>query len=389
MRQNLVKGRRRAGLALLLVIGVLAFAAIIGFAMLSSASMQAQTTLNSSLALTADALADSGVDLACYYLINPDKAPTAVPLGSYYHGGTISFGANMPGSVDLTITPLATAGDYQIVSVGRATGRNIAHTVTANVHVNSGYRVKSIVGFSQNGTLPLSATVNGDVQANGLLVNLGVVNGNVLSPNPIQGAGTITGGLVAISPSNTTPIPSPAELRSYSTYTFNGNTYSAAVISGLPTGTTLGPTASNPAGIYRYSGTLTMNHNVTINGTLIVENGDLNISGGGSTITPADGFPALIAKANVYMRGTLLPSTSPRDLTVNGFAWVGGGLKYSGLFSNGFFAVNGALMFGNGGTVDTLFTPRLIVNKNANKVAGLDIDSSVPPASAKVLSYKQ
>ncbi len=215
----------RNGMALFLVIGVLAFAAIIGFAMLSTASMQAQTTLNSSLALTADSLADSGLDLACYYLLNPDKAPKAVPLGSYYDGGTISFGSRMPGSVDLTITPLATAGDYQIISTGRAaTARNVAHTVTATVHINPGYQVKSIVGFSQNGTLPATATVNGDIQCNGTLVNLGVVNGNVLSPNPIQGTGTILGGLVAINPNNTTPIPSPAELRSFSTYTYNGNT---------------------------------------------------------------------------------------------------------------------------------------------------------------------
>jgi hypothetical protein len=379
-------------MALLLVISVLAFAAIIGFAMLSTASMQAQTTLNSNLALSADALADSGVDLACYYLVNPKNAPKAVPIGGYYDGGTITFGSKMPGSVDLTITQLSTGGDYKIVSIGRsgfAPGRSVAHTVTATVHVNSGYQVKSIVGFSQNGTLPLSATVNGDIQVNGILTNLGVINGNLLSPNGILGSGSLLGGLIAIDSNNNTPIPSPATLRSYSTYSYNGNTYSAGVISGLPTGTTLGPTVANPAGIYRYSGTLTMNHNVTINGTLIVENGDLNISGGGNTITPVDGFPALIAKSNVWVRGTLLPSSSPRDLTINGLAWLGGSLKYSGLLSNAFFTVNGALQFGNGGTVDVLFIPPIRINKNANKVAGLNIDNSVPASSATVLSYKQ
>src|SRR5438067_4301783 len=112
MRKIYVKQQQRAGLALLLVIGVLAFAAIIGFAMLSTASMQAQTTLNSNLALSADALADSGVDLGCYYLLNPTKAPKTVLPGSYYDGGTITFGANMPGSVDLTITPINSSGDY-------------------------------------------------------------------------------------------------------------------------------------------------------------------------------------------------------------------------------------------------------------------------------------
>jgi hypothetical protein len=82
-------------------------------------------------------------------------------------------------------------------------------------------------------------------------------------------------------------------------------------------------------------------------------------------------------------------SSSPRDLTINGLAWLGGGLKYSGLLSNAFFAVNGAIQFGNGGTIDVLFLPPIRVNKNANKTSGLNIDSSVPPASAQVLSYKQ
>src|SRR3954470_12436364 len=245
MRKIYLLQQRRAGLALLLVIGVLAFAAIIGYAMLSTASMQAQTTLNSNLALTADALADSGVDLACYYLQNPTKAPKVVPTGGFYDGGTINFGSKMPGSVDLAITQLGTEGDYKIVSIGRAAGRSIAHTVTATVHVNPGYQVRSLVAFSSNGTLPLSATVNGDIQANGILVNLGVVNGNLLSPNPMQGSGNIVGGLVAINPNNNTPIPATGTLRSFNTYTYNGNTYSAGVIASLPTGTTLGPTASN------------------------------------------------------------------------------------------------------------------------------------------------
>src|SRR5438034_11280688 len=99
MRYKQLFCKRRAGLALVLVVTVLAFAAIVGFAMLSTASMQAQTTANSSLALSADALADSGVDLACYYLVNPTKAPKFIPAGGYYDGGTISFGPNMPGPV--------------------------------------------------------------------------------------------------------------------------------------------------------------------------------------------------------------------------------------------------------------------------------------------------
>src|SRR3989442_4278586 len=149
MRTRTQLNRRRTGLALVLVVTVLAFAAIVGFAMLSTASMQAQTTLNSNLALSADALADSGVDLGCYYLLNPTKAPKIVPPGGYYNGGTITFGPNMPGSVDLTITPINSSGDYKIVSLCKPGTRDLSHTVTATVHRDPGHQVKSLVAFNR------------------------------------------------------------------------------------------------------------------------------------------------------------------------------------------------------------------------------------------------
>jgi hypothetical protein len=389
MKRNLLIRRQRSGIALILVVTVLAFAAIVGFTMLSTASMQAAATRNSNLALAADGLAESGFDLACFYLLNPAKAPTFVAPGDFWHGGTLTFGPNMPGSVDITITPLATANQYRIVSVGRGANSDLVRTVIATVQANRGYQVKALVGFNQSGYLPVTSTVHGDVQANGTLINAGIINGNVLSPNPIGGLGNILGGLIVLNSDNSTPIPSVTTLRNYATYTYRGATYSAGTITGLPTNTTLGPTASNPAGIYRCLSTLTMNHNVTINGTLIVE-GELNISGGGNTITPADGYPGLIVKSNTWIRGTLIPTGSPRDLTVNGLAWIGGGLRSSNLLGiNAGMTVNGALQFGGSASVDLLYLPKLTVNPNANNVDNLDIDTTVPPASAKVLSYKQ
>src|SRR5687768_9309045 len=113
MKRNLLIRRQRSGIALILVVTVLAFAAIVGFTMLSTASMQAAATRNSNLALAADGLAESGFDLACYYLLNPNKAPTFVAPGDFWRGGTISFGPSMPGTVDITITPLATINQYR------------------------------------------------------------------------------------------------------------------------------------------------------------------------------------------------------------------------------------------------------------------------------------
>jgi hypothetical protein len=386
MKKKWIKNKR-AGLALVLVISVLAFAAIIGFAMLSTASMQAQTTLNSNLALSADALADSGIDLACYYLVNPSKAPKTVPAGGFYDGGTISFGPNMPGSVDLAITSLGN-NDYKIVSVGKAGMRNLSHTVTATVHIDPGFQVKSLVAFNVPAILPLTATINGDVQANGLLTNLGRINGALISPLSALGSGLILNGVLAPTDSNQMTIPTVATLTNYSTYTYRGKTYSAVTITGLPTGTTLGPSDTNPAGIFRYSGVLTMNHSVSITGTLIIENGDLNISGGGNVITPVDGFPAVIAKGNLFVRGPLLPSASPRDLTANGIVWVGGSMKTSGIVTNASLDIKGALLFGSG-SVDPLFGARLTISANTNKTTNVNLATNIPPPSAKVLTYKQ
>ena len=379
----------------MLVLTVLAFAAIVGLAMLSTASMQAQTTANSSLALSADALADSGVDLACYYLVNPTKAPKFVAMGGYYDGGTISFGPNMPGSVDLTITPVAggNAGDYKVISVGKAAWSGLTHTVTANVHVDTGWTAKSLVGLSNGGNTSLLTTINGDVQSNGstiALTNLGKITGSVISLLSAGGSGLITLGTIAPNEQNKMTIPVWANVRDFTSYSYRGKSYNAVLITGLPTGTTLSPSDTNPAGIFKYStGTLTMNHNVTINGTLIVDNGDLNISGGGNRITPVDGFPALVVKSNLYLRFPLI-GTSPRDLTANGVVWLGGSVKMSGLLNLGaFLEIDGALLFGGGGSVDTLFTSKLTVNANANKTTNINIDITVPPAGAKVLSYKQ
>lgn len=376
--------RRRRGLALLLVVVVLAITAVLGFAMLSSTSLRAAASGNVLRAVSAEGLAESGVELACYYLTYPQNAPTPVAAGSFWSGGTgITLGANVPGTIDVEVTKIAER-DYRIVSTGHS-DNSVRRVVTAEVRVDPGFQVNHGAAFSADANLTLNTKIYGDILVKGLLVNDGLVDGIVYTDLLPLGSGTI-GNLLGLAASPLTHLPSLSTIRDFSTYTYNGATYSAVEISSLPTGSTWGPTPANPAGVFICRVPLYIYNNTRINGTLILETGaSLNISGGGNQIQPLDGFPGLIAKSDVFLRG----SGSSRNLKIDGLSWVSGSIKSAGLLlSNCFIEFDGAVLFGNGGSVDLLFTGAVKVMHNPSKIRNVNLDSSVSPGGIKVMSYK-
>ena len=375
---------RRRGIALLLVVVVLALAAVLGFAMLSSASIRHAASGNTLKAASAEGLAESGIELACYYLVNPQNAAPSVPAGSFWSGGNnITLGAGVPGSIDVAVTQLS-ANKYKIVSTGKAEN-SIRRTMTAEVLVDGGFQVNHGAAFSGNALLTLNSKIYGDVQVKGLLTNLGLIDGIVFS-NLLPGGTGLVGSILGLDASPTTHLPSPSALRSFATYSYDGNTYSAVEITAVPAGTTLGPTAANPAGVYICRQPLYLYNNSRINGTLVLESGaTLNISGSGTEIKAADGFPALIAKSDVFIRG---PGTS-RNLKIDGLAWIGGSIKQSGLLlGTNMIEIDGAVLFGNGGSMDALYLSHFRVNYKPDRFRGVNLSATVPPAGIKVTSFK-
>ena len=75
------------GIAFVLVVVVMAAAAIMAFALISSALIQADASRNSVSSFSADGLVQSGSTLAEYYLMNPDKAAASALTSS----GTTTF----------------------------------------------------------------------------------------------------------------------------------------------------------------------------------------------------------------------------------------------------------------------------------------------------------
>lgn len=386
------RARRARGLALVLVLSVLALVAILGSALLSSASLQARAASNGQAALAAECLAEGGVEMAAYYLLHPEAAPTPVAAGAYWTGGTglrvgDASGAGGDGTVDVAVE-LLDANVYRVTSVGRSSGgeRAVTRRVTAELQVEPGYQVKQASAFAGAAFLPGEATVNGDVQTGGLLTLRGKVTGKVISPlTPLlQLTGQLLGLWEKPTVANTTAIPTAAQVRDYRRYRYLGREYDAAVLASLAAGTVLGPTADNPAGVYYCAGDLAIYSDVTINGTLLVD-GAVHVYGGRNVVTAAaPGFPAMVVKGDLYLLGP----GSPRDLKVNGLTWLGGAIRSSGTVTGGFFEFTGAVLFGGSGSVDTFYGGKVTVTSDLARTSGVELHREVPPAQVKVLAYR-
>ncbi len=338
---------RRRGVAMLLVLGVVVMASVLGYAMLSSAAMTRQSSTNAAAAAGAQGIAESGLNLAMYYLQNPGAAPTyptAYPQseefdrqGGFWEGTNgvfIDLGSPSIGQVKVTVTRPnpAIRWRYRIQAYGRAPGSTLERRVEATTYVNSEFRFDHATLTSNDAGLGSKMRVEGDAYSNGgLKLNSGAA---------VLGRGTRRRNVLSISPQlgwqNPPPvvpkvIPRFEEIRSYLKYEMPAGTARQATVldtsvlgsSGIlgigAYGAQLGPTETNPAGIYYAPGDVTIHANSEILGTLIVA-GNVSILGDNIHIRAASGFPALVVGGDVNF-GVL--SVAP-TLLVEGVMYVAG-----------------------------------------------------------------
>jgi hypothetical protein len=382
--------RQRRGMSVLLVLSVIAMTFVMGLAMLSSATLQAQTGRSAGVALQASALAASGVDLAGYYLMYPWRAPSLAtgPSGSYWPGGTnISLGSGAAGMVNLTVVP-AGGNDYVVTSVAKATSgsRSITRTVTARLRVTRGAHSEYAVTFNGSPSVTLQkATVTGDVQAVANIVNNVAVTGKVIAGGTISGTGSATAGNKASQAVAASPMaPSAANVLDLGTsYAYGINQYAPKTLSGSIGAGTWGPTSDNPGAVFVATSGLNITGTAIINGTLIVKGGPLTISGTGITITPRPGYPAVVVTNDITTGGI-----GAKTMTANGLVYTSGTIR-SVLLSSGTLTINGALSFGGSSAIDASFSGTVkIVNKPDN-IADVGIDKTALPPGVMVLSWKE
>jgi hypothetical protein len=391
--------RRRRAFAMIMVKVVVAVAAVLALSLLYTSTLQAKASTGRTSVVQAELLAESGLNRATYYIFNqkdPAKCPFSLAIGATYTENNVSLGSSVQGSFDLRIERIA-QNRYRVISTGNATsaaGTPLQKRVTALVDFN--YTTFAAT-FEGDVTIPAGMTVDGDVLCDGNLINNGNVNGYIYATT-VSGSGsqkgtglldavndvlnsvlkTLLGGATS---TNATP-------NYYTTYTYNGTTYLAKNVLDLSlVNRTLGPTADNPAGVFRKVGTLDINGNVRINGTLVVQGGSLRVQGTNNVITAAPNFPALILDNDVTFKA---PNAT---LEVNGLMWFGGRVtKTTSSVVNSNMNVTGTMV--NPGHGATTFDPAFgTINVKYDRyramVKGWNTSNpDPPPVSVTIVEWK-
>jgi hypothetical protein len=333
--------------------------------------MQAQISSNSASIAQAECLAESGINYAIYNLSYPANSPT--PAAPYWTGttGNISLTG---GSFNVSVTP--SGSNYDITANGicsAPTGTTITRTITVVVQMTV-QPVAPGQGFGDNGPITLGAnqSVYGDLHTTGAVtLNAGSSVSGAVYATSVALAGGTESSFVQVPSSGV--VAAPTTVANYQTYTLGGLSYSGKLLTTAPAaGTVLGPTATNPAGVYYFTGSSMTFNGVTINGTLIATTGTVTITGTGTTtITPMSGFPGLVAHNRITFSGT------SANLTVNGLAWASAGLSGAGTAYN--FTVNGSLLIPTSPGLGTYSGKLALTYKAANvQVPNFSTQTQVP-----------
>jgi hypothetical protein len=397
----------RGGIALVLVVIVMGVATILAYALLANSVMQEQAEAGQAAAVQAGNLADSGVALAMYYLQHPLNAPSlnaySGTIPAYWPGGSNITFTGMSGTASVSVAPQGTAGNlWAVSSTGAASAGGVSYskTVSATVQINGAFEINQSLSCNASMSFPHNLTV-GENPANGLCIACeGNINGvSGLSSTNIAGNVSaqratnlpLTCTLYPAPPLN--PVPAFTLVRSYSTYQYQGQNCSADADSNLnlPLLDGIIPTAaSNPAHIYASSGNMTIVGLLggTINGTIYVPNGNLDISGP-VTVVPTPGFPAVVVSGQIVMQTALLGILNS-SLTANGLVYAGNGIGVQSILGNPAdcsVTVNGALLM-NTAALTASFTGPVTATYSA--VSAPDFTSDplyLTPQSAKIISW--
>jgi hypothetical protein len=357
------RGRRR-GVAMFLVVAAIAIAAVLGLVMLATATLANQSGGNQQKMVSTEYLGESGMNLAMYYLQHP---PSGDPL-VYWTGtnGPIAIGSG--GTVDVTVAPATDSSNavlpwtYEVTCTATAgVVTPISRVYRARMYVRNEFTTKWAAAFNTDVAFQPGAVIVGDVYTYKslatLLQLLGVsINGKgyAASFNNTLPYSLLGGTFLPQPPlgsAATIQAPSVTDLNLYKTYTFNGVMGKAATLASSSLSGNLSPdnTGANPGQVFYYDAAttaLTLGDGATINGTLVVDHGDLLVRGQNIKITPSAGMPALIVYRNIVI------DQPSKSITANGVVFYGGSLmKGQGLTpplptNYSTFTIKGALLSG-------------------------------------------
>ncbi len=308
------EGRNPArGVALLVVLMLVAIASVVGLSYLYSATLMTAGTENLLHSRQADYVAAGGLEHALYVLQTMGSRAEGTTWGPYALGdedGSYSFEISVADeqATDLFhISSTGTSGELERIRIAGALVRSTGH-----IELEHALRV------DREGTsVPGSAELAGDVYGDGNVFVRGTVLGDVYATGSAWRSwfGSVGGSL--ISNASRLPVLS-VSYEDYIDYAWHedpyqdtpdirgqaieriGNTVSAddAVCNGGAI------TSSNPGGVVHLVpasvGGVSIGDDVSFQGTLVTE-GDIELSGRKIELQALDGFPAVVAGGRVII----------------------------------------------------------------------------------------
>lgn len=341
---------------MILVVVLMASAAIMGFALLSGASIQAQAGKNALSSVSADGLTESATNLSLYYLMNPAKADSSMIATNsgytFYNPGTNIPSMNLANGAAISnvVVSMVSAGTFNVdvTATSSSPSGSITRSTRTVVSAPSRYVSQYSMAANDSFTLPLTfltSSITGTIRCDGGYGGLTSVLTGLLYGSASQASPTY--------PKEACPVYSELNLcKNLPSYTFNNSinhsTFTAIHLTSgslSPSSFTTPNAITNPGAVYYVDQDTTLTGAINLTGTLIVTNGHSVTLGSSAqvTITPKTGYPALIIGNNLIFSG------AGRKLTVNGVCWIGGQWTGSGVLPGGIFTVKGSLLWGGTG----------------------------------------
>jgi len=328
---------RQRGMALAMVLAVVACGAILSWGMIAAGGTRIAIARTTQQQAQSANLAESGLQIAVYFLKNRPTSPVVYGVSGnvHYPGETNVSIAGMEGTVDIVVANPAN-GQFDITSTGRLHGTT--STARATLKIARERRATYGAYLSGNAKPTSRTTLTGGFITNG---SYNTTAGAVIS-------GTITTSNTGnASDRASTNFSYPASSLQYlPTYFYQGNTYSANVITADYTGQSLvAPPASNPLNIWYVDRSITIKNPMTItDGTLITAPGTRLSLEANVTVTQTRPFPAMVIGQE------LAYTTDSVIVTANGPTYVGSVIRTRGVIGNNVsFRVNGSFMSAAGG----------------------------------------
>jgi len=352
-------------MAMMVVTGIVAMAAVLSWAMISISSLQARIDKNTTDTIDLMYQAESGASLGLYYLRYPEMVPSKVRLltGPYgdphYPGQTdIQLWSDANALVNIEVTNIGQQR-FRIDSTARPLGDGESYKVSVVAATEISYGAPSDA-FSVNATFDIPSNMK--IFPSVATTQPSQVGGNTASPSAIDHR-------VNIEPVAGTPSYRQVNLFSstgqtsgflnmYGTYYWNGNgPYRAErlILSGwIYELRTLNP-AQNPANVWFADSSVTLVGLDNFKGTIVVRGDGTAYQPssrtlkfiGNNTMTSYDGLPVIVAGNDLVLetvRSSSMPTTS---VLINGAVWIGDDIAATGLSTTqGGLTINGALIMG-------------------------------------------